>query len=100
MIPCPLKTRAGRRKVDASSLHVRGGEFVAGEVEALMDDDALVCSACHEIVEHTRDRHLTLIFAAGVQHAFHVQRVLAQYGHECGFVCGDTRPAIRQAKGS
>ncbi len=92
---CPLKTKAGRQKVDTSGLHIRGGEFIAGEVEALMDDDALVRSACREIVEHTRDRHATLIFAAGVQHALHVQRVLAQCGHECGFVCGDTLPFER-----
>jgi DNA repair protein RadD len=92
---CPLKTKAGRRKVDTSGLHVRGGEFIAGEVEALMDDDSLVRSACHEIVDQTQDRHSVLIFAAGVQHAQHVQRVLGEMGHECGFVCGDTLPFER-----
>ena len=92
---CPLKTKAGRRKVDTSALHVRGGEFIAGEVEALMDDDMVVQSACREIVEHTQDRHSVLIFASGVQHALHVQRVLGERGHECGFVCGDTLPFER-----
>jgi DNA repair protein RadD len=92
---CPLKTKAGRRKVDTSGLHLRGGEFIAGEVEALMDDDSLVRSACREIVEHTQDRHSVLIFASGVQHALHVQRVLNGMGRECGFVCGDTLPFDR-----
>jgi DNA repair protein RadD len=92
---CPLKTKAGRRKVDTSGLHVRGGEFIAGEVEALMDDDSLVRSACREIVDHTRERHSVLIFASGVQHALHVQRVLGEMGHECGFVCGETLPFER-----
>ncbi|NJL71279.1 MAG: hypothetical protein HC888_06550 [Candidatus Competibacteraceae bacterium] len=95
---CPLKSKAGRRKVDTSSLHTsggRGGEFIAGEVEALMDDDSLVRSACQEIVAHTRDRHSVLIFAAGVQHALHVQRVLGEMGQECGFVCGDMLPFER-----
>ena len=92
---CPLKTKAGRRKADTSGLHLRGGEFVAGEVEDLMDDDGLVRSACGEIAEHARDRHSVLIFAAGVQHALHVQRVLAETGLTCGFVCGDTLPAER-----
>ncbi|MDI9432599.1 MAG: helicase-related protein, partial [Planctomycetota bacterium] len=92
---CPLKTKAGRRKVDTSGLHVRGGEFIAGEVEALMDDDSLVRSACREIVDHTRERHSVLIFASGVQHALHVQRVLGECGHECGFVCGETLPFER-----
>jgi DNA repair protein RadD len=92
---CPLKTKASRRKVDTSELHLRGGEFIAGEVEALMDDDSLVRSACREIIDHTRDRHSVLIFSAGVQHALHVQRVLGEMGHACGFVCGETLPFER-----
>ncbi len=93
---CPLRTKAGRRKVDTGGLHIRGGEFVAGEVEALMDDDALVRDACGEIVGHTGDRHSVLIFAAGVAHAGHVQRVLGGLGQECGFVCGET-PSLERA---
>jgi len=92
---CPLKTKAGKHKVDTGSLHIRGGEFVAGEVEALMDDDTLVRDACREIVAHTQDRHSALIFAAGVQHAQHVQRILGEMSAECGFVCGDTLPFDR-----
>ena len=92
---CPLKTKAGMRKVDTSALHLRGGEFIAGEVEAMMDDEIVVRSACREIVEHTRDRHSVLIFSAGVEHALHVQRVLAEMRQECGFVCGETLPFER-----
>ncbi len=92
---CPLKSKAGKRKVDTSGLHLRGGEYIAGEVEALMDDDALVRSACREIVECTQGRRSVLIFAAGVQHALHVQRVLSELGQECGFVCGETLPFER-----
>jgi len=92
---CPLKTKAGRRKVDTSGLHIRGGEFIAGEVEVLMDDDSLVHSACYEIVDHTQDRRSALIFAAGVNHAQHIQRILREMGQQCGFVCGDTLPFER-----
>ncbi len=92
---CPLKTKAGRRKADTTGLHLRGGEFIAGEIESLMDDDGLVRSACGEITEHARDRHSVLIFAAGVQHALHVQRVLGEAGLTCGFVCGETPQSER-----
>ncbi len=92
---CPLRSKAGRVKADTSGLHIRGGEFIAGEVEQLMDDDSLVRSACREIVEHTHERHSVLIFASGVQHALHVQRVLGEMGQECGFVCGETLPFER-----
>ena len=88
---CPLVTKAGREKADTDQLHVRAGEFVADEVEQLMDRDELVESACQEIVEQTRDRHACLIFASSVKHAQHIQAVLqGKHGIECGFVSGKT----------
>ncbi|NIA07166.1 MAG: DEAD/DEAH box helicase family protein [Actinobacteria bacterium] len=92
---CPLKSKAGKVKADTSSLHIRGGEFIAGEVEELMDKDNLVRLACREIVEQTQDRHSVLIFASGVQHGHHIQRVLERLNQECGFVCGETLPFDR-----
>ena len=92
---CPLKSKAGKVKADTSGLHIRGGEFIAGEVEQLMDTDSLVRLACREIAEQTRDRHSVLIFASGVQHGRHIQRVLEGLGQECGFVCGETLPFDR-----
>jgi DNA repair protein RadD len=87
---CPLKSKSGKSKVDTSGLHIRGGEFIPLEVENLMDDAALVRSACNEIIEHTQDRRAVLIFASGVNHAMHVQQTLTGLGHECGLVTGDT----------
>ena len=92
---CDLKTKAGRCKADTWMLHIRGGEFMAEEVEALMDEDALRRAACSEIIEHTRHRHSVLIFAAGVNHARHVQETFERFGYECGFVCGETPPIDR-----
>jgi DNA repair protein RadD len=92
----PLQSKAGRCKVDTRELHVRGGEFVADEVERLMDGDGLVESACAEIVEFAKDRQACLIFAAGVQHGQHVARVLQdRHGLECGFITGATPAAER-----
>jgi DNA repair protein RadD len=92
----PLNSKAGVAKVDTNQLHVRAGEFVASEVEAAMDDAALVEAACAEIAETTRDRQSVLIFASGVQHGRHVCQVLAEkHGIECGFVCGETPDAER-----
>ena len=88
---CPLKSKAGKQKADTSGLHLRGGEFIASEVETLMDDDRLVSSACSEILEHTADRNSVLIFAAGVGHARHIQKLLQQRSScEVGLVTGDT----------
>lgn len=88
---CPLVSKAGKAKADTTTLHVRGGEFVADEVEALMDQESLVRSACAEIDEHTTSRNACLIFAAGVKHGEHIVRVLAErHDIECGFVTGET----------
>ncbi|UCC31262.1 MAG: DEAD/DEAH box helicase family protein [Phycisphaerales bacterium] len=90
---CPLRTKAGTLKPDTGKLPVRGGEYVAGEVENLMDDENLVRSACREIVEHTQDRRSVLIFASGVRHGQHICHVMAERNKvECGFVCGETLP--------
>ena len=94
---CPLISKAGKTKIDTSGLHVRGGEFAAGEVEDLMDGDDLVKAACREIVELTQDRHSVLIFAAGLRHARHIQKTFQEHHqHECGFVSGETPLAERE----
>jgi DNA repair protein RadD len=95
---CPLVTKAGTIQVDTGALHVRGGEYVASEVEDLMDQDSLVRAACAEVVWQTRDRQARLLFASGVAHGQHIVRVLREdHGQECGFVCGDTPAAERDA---
>jgi DNA repair protein RadD len=87
----PLVSKAGKAKADTSHLHVRGGEFVADEVEDLMDEDGLVRAACAEIAEHTRTRRACLIFAAGVSHAEHVAAVLReQHGMDVACIFGHT----------
>ena len=102
---CPLKSKAGRQKVDTSKLHQRGGEFVANEVEELMDQDGLVRAACAEIVEQVKagNRKAVLIFASGVSHGRHVAKAIEAApgiggaGEECGFVDGDTPDLHRDA---
>ncbi|MGE3805988.1 MAG: helicase-related protein [Gemmataceae bacterium] len=92
---CPLRSKAGKQKVDTSSLHVRGGEFVASEVEALMDDEAIVDAACREIVELVRERKSCLVFTSGVQHGKHVAKRLKERGQHVETVFGDTLDFIR-----
>jgi DNA repair protein RadD len=88
---CSLVTKAGIHKADFGRLHVRGGEFVADEVEDLMDDERLVAAACGEIVAFTHDRQSVLVFTASVTHGKHVARVLAEMsGQEVGFLDGKT----------
>jgi DNA repair protein RadD len=95
---CPLVTKSGINKADFGQLHIRAGEFVADEVENLMDDERLVEAACGETVGYATDRSAVLIFASGVRHGQHIVGVLAkQHGIECGFVTGETPNKERDA---
>lgn len=92
----PLVSKAGKAKADTSHLHVRGGEFVADEVEHLMDDDGLVRAACAEIADQTRSRRTCLVFAASIDHAEHVRTALATAtGAEVACIFGHTPDAER-----
>ncbi|MEQ8785101.1 MAG: DEAD/DEAH box helicase family protein [Pirellulaceae bacterium] len=92
----PLVSKSGTTRVDTSALHVRRGEFAADEVEQLMDQDGVVENACREIVEYTKDRRKCLIFAAGVAHGRHIERVLREeHGQACGFLSATTPPTER-----
>ena len=86
----PLISKASREKFDTSDLHIRGGEFVADEVEELMDQEERVRLASQEILDYTRDRKACLIFASGVQHGKHVAQSLRSLGAKVETVFGDT----------
>lgn len=95
---CPLRTKAGVARADMSGLHTRAGEFIAGEVEDVMDTDDLVQGACAEIIEQTADRRSVLIFTSGIRHGQHVAETLrSRHGVECGFVEGNTPIRERDA---
>jgi DNA repair protein RadD len=95
---CPLVSKEGVVKADLGGVHVRNGEFIQSELEAVMDDSVLVESAVAEIVERTRDRQSVLIFAAGVEHGKHIVREFAdKHGRECAFISGQTAGPERDA---
>ncbi len=94
---CPLTTKAGVREASVAAVHVRGGEFIPAELQEAMDVDELVEGACLEIIGYTASRNACLIFAAGIQHAKHIQRIFQEtHRLECGFVCGKTPPRERE----
>lgn len=94
---CQLVTKGGREDLDTGGLHVRAGEFVADEVEALMDREERVESACAEIVEHMQTRKSCLVFTSGIQHATHVAETLKRTGDKVATVFGET-PERERAK--
>lgn len=89
----PIKSRVVKSGVDASGLHVRAGEFMPSEVEALVNTTERVKAACQEIVFKANkfDRQTVLIFCSSVSHAQNVKKKIEELtGEECGIVLGDT----------
>jgi len=94
---CPLRSKASKTRIDTSGLHIRGGEFISTELEDLMDTDTRVRTACSEILEYTQDRNAVLVFAAGVDHGKHIQRIFQEnHNIDCGFVSGDSPDGWRK----
>lgn len=93
-----LKSKNGKYKADLDNLHIRGGEFVAEDVEKAMDNERLVTAACREIAELCKDRKKVLIFASSIDHCRHIAETIREQTHEeCGIVTGHT-PKLERAE--
>lgn len=91
----PLRARSTTNQIDTSGVHRKGGEFVAGELEAAANDDDVVEGACGEITRLGADRRSWLVFCAGVKHATNVMQRLRARGVTCEIVTGDTPSGTR-----
>jgi DNA repair protein RadD len=80
---------AMKSKVDLSQVHIRGGEFVAGELEDAFNKDDLIDASVKEIIEYSASRNKVLVFTAGKEHCENVFRHFEHYGQTCGFVHSD-----------
>lgn len=85
-----LISKATAARIDTSKVHVRGGEFVAGELEAAAMAPEVVQSAVAEIVAMGRDRAGWLAFCTGVDHAKQVRDLMRSHNISCEMVTGDT----------
>jgi len=86
----PLVSKATTTEIDVSGVARRGGEFVAGALEAAVDQDWITQSAVDEIVTFGENRRAWLVFAAGVAHAEHVRDAIRARGISCECVSGET----------
>ena len=92
---CRLVAKHGRSEFDTSNLHIRAGEFVADEVDALYNQSDLIESVCKEILDYTRDRKSCLIFASGVEHGTSMVDALRRLGATAKSIFGDTDSEVR-----
>ncbi len=92
----PLVTKTGHDLADTSKLHIRGGEFVADEVEQVMNNSELVDRSCRELVERTRERKSVLVFCSSIAHCEAVAAKLESLtGEKAAIVTGETPSEVR-----
>lgn len=86
----PLVSKATATELDVSDVRRAGGEFVAAALEAAVDKDWITRAAVAEMVAYGRERRSWLVFAAGVEHAFHLRDEIRSHGIACETVTGKT----------
>lgn len=92
---CPVVPKQTATQLDVSGVGTRSGEFIASQLEAAVDQDALNRAAVAEILEHGKDRGSWLVFAAGLKHAEHIRDIIRENGISCETVTGETPTAQR-----
>lgn len=92
----PLISKSPVTQADLSQVHMRGGEFIAGEAEKALDQHDLTTAAIKEMMRLAESRKSWLVFCAGVDHTRHVTAALRQAGISAEYVIGETLPIIRQ----
>lgn len=93
----PLVSKQPATRLDVSRVGTRAGDFIASDLAAAVDQDAITRAAVAEIIEHGRDRKSWLAFCSGVEHARHVAEEFDRQGISCRTIFGDTPKDERDA---
>jgi DNA repair protein RadD len=75
-----LIPRHTRNVLDVEGVHKRGGEFIASELQAMVDKLEITNAALNEALELGSERSHWLVFASGVEHADHIAEMLNDKG--------------------
>lgn len=94
---CTLISKSGVNKVDLSQVHIRGGEYIPGEMEKAFEANDLVAKAVKEIKEYTVNRNKTLVFTAGIKHCEHVSDALNKQGLPACYIHSQQSEEINDA---
>ena len=77
-------------KMDTQGVAVRGGDFVAGQLEAHVNTAEINDACVKDIIEKGKDRRKWLVFTVGVQHCTDVLAEFERAGISAEMVTGET----------
>lgn len=76
----PIVAKSVSEQADLSDVHLRGKEYIPGEMATALDKENITAAAIKDVISRASDRKSILIFCAGVEHAKHVQAAFALAG--------------------
>lgn len=81
---------------DVSGVHMRGGEYIAGELERAVNQKHITDAAVDEVIKYGHDRKSWIAFCAGVDHAREVRDAMRVRGVSCEMVEGNMDAGSRK----
>jgi DNA repair protein RadD len=87
---CPLVSKQTETQIDVTGVGTRGGEFIASQLEAAVDQRPITRAVVDEIVAYGGERKAWLLFCAGVDHARHMCDAVRARGISCATIFGET----------
>jgi len=90
-----LRSKYTDLQIDTSDIKKRGGEFIAGDLEKLVDNDGTTKAAVAETIKRGSEAKSWLVFCTGVDHAYNVRNEIRRHGIDCEAVTGETPAAER-----
>ncbi len=93
----PLISKQPETRFDVSNVGTRAGEYIARDLAAAVDHDAITRAAVAEIIAHGQNRESWLVFCSGVEHARHVAEEFRRREITCATIFGDTPKDERDA---
>lgn len=76
----PVVPKRTKYQLDVNGVHKRGGDFIASELQTVVNKAEANEAALREAIEYGSDRQSWLVFCAGVEHAIDVAHMLNDMG--------------------
>lgn len=92
----PIVGKNADTSFDDSKLHLRGGEFIPGEIEDLMADSVKVSRAIRDFLGHASSRNRTILFSSGNKHSRMLVDELRLLGESADWISGEHTKTERE----
>lgn len=77
---CPLVPKKTDLLLDVTGVKKNGKDYIEKSLQEAVDKDVITRQALNETIELASDRHCWLVFAAGVNHAINITKMLNEMG--------------------